>query len=179
MENSQEKVETENIASVSDVSPLKGIQFEDIIDINDIQKKLNLEEDDFASVEQKLHEIMVDVKNTPVKKIVHDKNIKKYVIYIDSENVDYMESLSVDERKNVINGILKDKNSKDIVARESARIRKYVFHVILACMAFIIFFPLIFSLINNATEISIANYKIAKQNFSKLYRNDGKVQYKK
>lgn len=177
MDSFQQDTESFNALQNSGKSSTSDIQFEDGFDVNDIQNKLNLNDDDFSTVEKSLEEVPEKPQNLPLPASSgENKNTKKYVIYIDSENVDYIENLSIKERKSVINRVLKDENAKGIAKREAIRKNKFIAHIILACLTFIVSIPLIFILINKATEISINNYKGARHNFSQLYKDNGKIQ---
>lgn len=104
-----------------------------------------------------------------------DSDSKKYVIYIDSDNINYMENLSVNERKQIINKILKEQNELDIKTRELNARKRFLKHALLACFTFIIGLPIMFIAVNKAVEITIDNYQFAKANFMKLYKEKGKI----
>lgn len=103
-------------------------------------------------------------------------NAKKYVVYIDPENIEFMESLSIEDRKATINNILnerKDSIAKQKLIDERSRFTK---HLITAMFTLIIGFPILFFIVNKSLELTIVNYKIAQENFAKLYREKGKIQ---
>lgn len=183
-------------------SEIDDIKFEEIFDIEAIQKKL---QEDFS--EQKndseaepsklsaseLFDIAAQ-KNAEaaLQKASHHPNLKsakiqkrhagsvasprKYVIYVDPENIDFMERLSADEKREIINKILKeqDKVIKDKIQTESRT--TFLKHIIFAVITFIIVFPILFTLVNKSLEASINNYQQAKQDFMKLYKTQGKIQ---
>ena len=62
-----------------------------------------------------------------------DNNVKysKYVIYIDPENTDFVESLTVKERKNLINRILREQDDIAITKRRLNMFQTVVKHVII------------------------------------------------
>lgn len=166
------------------------IQFEEVFDIDEIQKKLqesmdkNDPEDDPGEeinptllFTQKEEVKEVEQKPAPVvaPQAQVDLSAKKYVIYIDPNNIDFMESLPSEDRRTIINKILKEQNIvlKDR-KRQQARTR-FITHVILACATFVISFPIMFVAANKALEATITNYKQSKQNFTRLYREQGKI----
>lgn len=172
---------------------IDDIQFEEVVDLDDIQKKLqekiyetepakeisenselengseqSLIDDDKNETEQKQ-------PNTAPSKITVDANAKKYVIYVDPDNIDFMEDLSVNERKSIINKILKEQNIVATKTKELNAKKRFLKHAILACITFIIAFPLMFIGINKALMSTIDNYQLAKENIRKLYKEQGKI----
>jgi hypothetical protein len=104
-----------------------------------------------------------------------DAKAKKYVIYIDPENIEFIEQLSISERKSVINNILAE---QDLLVKKRKReheIKQYLRHSILATLTLIIGFPLLFILVNKSLEATIENYRTSQRNFSTLYREQGKI----
>lgn len=107
-----------------------------------------------------------------------DGNVKysKYVIYIDPENTEFIESLTVKERKNLINKILKE---QDVIVTTKNRFRllkKIIKHAIVAVITITIFVPFIYFLINVSLEATINNYQRSKDSFKVLYKEKGKIQ---
>lgn len=105
-----------------------------------------------------------------------DKRYKKYVIYIDEENIDYINSLSIQERKDIINSILREQDDIRIAKREEARRKKLVTHLLIGVISFIICVPLLYLLVNKCMEATISNYKRSQYNFEVLYKERGKIQ---
>lgn len=163
------------------------IQFEEVFDLEAIQKKLqeSIEKGDLDVEPEEVpivEEVAVEQKPLPVakpkEKTVKDKidsNAKKYVVYIDPNNVDFMESLSQNERRDVINKILKEQNELSLEQRENNKKLDFLKHALLACFTFILFFPIMFIGVNKALESTITNYQQAKQNFGRLYKEQGKI----
>lgn len=104
-----------------------------------------------------------------------DQNSKKYVIYVDANNIDFMENLSQNERRDLINKILREQDEISIKKKELARKRRFFVHTLLATVVFIVAFPLMFMLVNKALEATIQNFQTAKENFAKLYKEQGKI----
>jgi hypothetical protein len=152
------------------------IQFEETIDIDELQKQLQQQIEQGNTGLTPEEEIPTEFDQKPlVSKKQVDPRSKKYVIYINPDNVDYMENLSLDERKDMINKILKEQNDTTIKHKILEARKHLVANVILSCLTFVICFPLLFMLVNKATEVSIDNYNQAKGNFVKLYRAQGKI----
>ena len=183
----KELAEEELKEQASSNKAVDDIEFEDsVIDIDEIQRQLQIQiekgetEEDSPDEETETsleNPLTVTEESLKLKSTV--KNIggsaKKYVIYINPDNVDFMESLSSDERKNLINKVLSEQNEFLIKKREVDRKKVHIANVFLACITFVICFPIMFVLVNKATEVSIINYNQAKENFSKLYKQNGKI----
>lgn len=164
----------------------EDIQFEEVLDLDAIQQKLmdRIYKDDpeiessqdvdiSFSIENEIPDSEVGKKGKSFGKI--NSSAKKYVIYIEEENIDFMEGLSADKRKNLINEILREQNDIGVNQKEIERRKTYVKHLILACFTFIIGFPIMLFTVNKALEVSINNYQQSRENFLKLYKNQGKV----
>lgn len=165
------------------------IQFEEVFDIEEIQRKLqeSIEKDDpaedsgekidpnllFAPKPKK--EVEQNPLPVPKPQAPADSSAKKYVIYIDPNNIDFMESLPADDRRAVINKILKEQKEISAEKRQQQAKARFITHVILACVTFIICFPIMYIGVNKALEATIANYQLSKRNFTRLYREQGKI----
>lgn len=123
---------------------------------------------DISILEKEIKKVM----DAPVK---FDSNSKKYVVYVDSDNIDFMESLSIKERQEIINRILKEQNEFIIMKKITQERIRFTKHALLATITFIVGFPVLFFCVNRALQITIDNYNVAKQNFSQLYRSSGKI----
>lgn len=106
-----------------------------------------------------------------------DDNIKysKYVIYIDPENTDFIESLTVKERKNLINKILREQDDIAITKKRLNMIQAIIKHSIIAIITIAISIPVIYFTVNTSLEASINNYRRSKTIFKTLYREKGKI----
>ncbi len=107
-----------------------------------------------------------------------DGNVKysKYVIYIDPQNVDFIEGLTVKERKNLINKILKEQNDIAITKQRFRIIQTVIRHAIVAILTVAISIPIIYITINASLEASINNYRRSQSIFQTLYKEKGKIQ---
>jgi len=170
------------------------IQFEEIIDIDKIQRKLKQQFGGFSDEELAAEaenvkfdantEIVGTADFSPMQETTKpesnrleiDPKDKKYVVYIDYDNIEFMENLSPSERKETINKILKEQhkvitNNKIVEDRNN-----FIKHVIIATITFVIGFPLMFISVNKAMELTMENYDQAKTNIMKLYKKQGKIQ---
>ncbi len=106
-----------------------------------------------------------------------DDNTKyaKYVIYVDPENTEFIESLTVKERKNLINRILREQDDIALTKKRFKLIQTVLKHAIIAIITFAITIPIVYWTINASLEASINNYKRSKTIFKTLYREKGKI----
>ena len=106
-----------------------------------------------------------------------DNNTKysKYVIYIDPENKDFIESLTVKERKNLINRVLREQDDIAITKKRLNLVQTFIKHSIVAIITIAIAIPIIYTTINASLEASINNYRRSQGLFQTLYRQKGKI----
>ena len=100
---------------------------------------------------------------------------KKYVIYIDKDNEKYIDSLSLAERKQLINEVLHDQRNISEAQRQEQQRKEAVAKLMLGIVTFIIAVPLIYLIFNISMEATIQNYKHSKSNFEVLYKETGKI----
>lgn len=106
-----------------------------------------------------------------------DGNVKysKYVIYVDPQNVDFIESLTVKERKNLINGILKQQGDITLTKRRFKVIETVIRHAIVAILTITVSIPVIYYAINTSLEATINNHRQSQTVWQTLYREHGKI----
>lgn len=106
-----------------------------------------------------------------------DNNIKysKYVIYIDPENTEFIESLTVKERKNLINKILREQDDIAITKRRLNLFQTIIKHSIIAIITIAISIPVVYYTINASLEATINNHRRSQKIFKTLYKEKGKI----
>ncbi len=106
-----------------------------------------------------------------------DDNIKysKYVIYIDPENTDFIESLTVKERKNLINKILREQDDIALTKKRFNTVHNLLKHTIVGVITVAIAIPVLYCTVNASLEASINNYRRSKTIFQTLYKEKGKI----
>ncbi len=106
-----------------------------------------------------------------------DNNIKysKYVIYIDPENVPFIDSLTVKERKNLINRLLREQDDIAITKQRFRIINAVISHIIVALLTIAISIPVIYFTINTSLEATVNNYRRSQTIFQTLYKENGKI----
>ena len=100
---------------------------------------------------------------------------KKYIIYVDADNVKFMEQLTIRERNILINRFLREQDENIKKRREVKELSKFTNQVIVMVFTVIIALPLFFVFLNKSIEVTILNYQQAQQNFVKLYKEQGKI----
>ena len=121
-----------------------------------------------ASQEQKDYNASLDFLDGKVK-------YSKYVIYIDPQNVDFIEGLTVKERKNLINNILHQQDSIELTKHRFKLLRTLFIHFMIAIIVFAISMPLVYYLINASLEATIDNHRRSQSNWQTLYKEHGKI----
>lgn len=192
--------EKELVQEAPDVEALQGvqegsdIQFDELVDIDAIQKKLrdhmvefgDSAEDktggvfDEAVAESSTGEIikkidLPSISETKKAAAPIDPNSKKYVVYVDPDNINFMENLSIDDRKLIINKILKEQSAEAKKIKSVKEKEQFIIHALIVTVTAIIFFPVMFWVVNKALEATIVNYKTTKENFVRLYKQQGKI----
>lgn len=165
---------------------------------NDAAEKLNVAGAAFSEMEQKPEEtpkvdsnninkvsngnitekeITKDLKSYNDSLDFLDGNVKytKYVIYIDPQNVNFIEGLTVKERKNLINKILREQDDIAITKHRFSIIQTVIKHAIVAIITIAISVPVIYFVVNASLEASINNYRRSQSNFQVLYKEKGKI----
>lgn len=100
---------------------------------------------------------------------------KKYVIYIDKDNENYIDSLTIAERKQLINEVLHDQRNLSEAQRRERQKKEAIAKLILGVVTFLITVPLIYLIFNISMEATIQNYRHSKSNFEVLYKETGKI----
>lgn len=110
-----------------------------------------------------------------------DGNVKysKYVIYIDPQNVAFIDSLTVKERKNLINRLLREQDDIAITKQRFRIINTVIKHAIIAVLTITISIPVIYWTINASLEATINNYRRSQTLFQTLYKENGKININK
>ena len=122
----------------------------------------------FLNAEQKKYNESLDFLDGNVK-------YSKYVIYIDPQNVDFIDGLTVKERKNLINGILRQQDDIAITKQRFKVIQTVLRQVIVVILTISIAVPLVYTAINASLEATIDNHRRSQTNWQTLYKEHGKI----
>lgn len=195
-----ENASEENNETVSEEDKSKNndreeeIEFDDNIDIDALQNKLQeqmqnngivynpaegkknvADEEKTSSQKENKKEVKKEISALKKRLLEKRENYKKYVIYVSEENVEYIDSLSIQDRKKIINDILHD---RDVIAKRTRRFKenaKFTNQILIMIFTVVLALPVFFFLLNKSIETTILNYQQAQQNFVKLYREQGKI----
>ena len=192
IEPDPQTTEEPSIDTVSDAPEETSAAQTETDDIQQAQQQIN--ENDIKSVEESNIENKNDIEAVSGGNIIEkpmtketaeysksldylDDNVKysKYVIYVDPENKDFIDSLTVKERKNIINRILHEQDSIAVTKRRLAKMQIIFTHMIIAILTITIAIPCIYWAINASLEATINNYRASQSNFGQLYREHGKI----
>lgn len=203
-ENILDENQPKPVDSVDEDEDEDDIEFDDNIDIEALTQQLqqhvdigdvsNLSNEDFnnstdiqvapptdadlqlsASVNNDIQPVSQNNKKASVFDEFPKSECKKYVIYITPNNIDYVDSLSIDDRTELINNVIYESHNSDVKNKQLKERQKYLKHLIVVCITVIISFPILFFAVNKSLQASISNYQQSQQNFQKLYKEKGKI----
>ena len=105
----------------------------------------------------------------------NDKRYKKYVVYIDETNQEFMDSLSLQERKELINDVLKEQDEiKKARIREERR-KKLISILLFTIISIFVLIPTLFLIVNKCMEATIMNYRRNQDNWEVLFKEHNKI----
>ena len=96
--------------------------------------------------------------------------VKKYIVYVDKENISAIDELTVDERNRFLNSAIKLKFEHDDIKKERIRKKRLLLHSTVMICTIIIFMPIAIYLAHLSIVATFKNYKYSQDNFEKLYR---------
>ncbi len=117
----------------------------------------------------------VNEKLDPLEEAKLNAAYRKYVIYINPENERFIDSLSIMERKKLINKILHEQDLLTEQQKREKEKQERVIKTFISIITFLVSVPLIYLLFNVSMEATIQNYKHSKSNFEVLYKETGKI----
>ena len=180
----QETIQPANSVNASDAAPVEtqtenSVQ-NDFEDTNNNEKNTDNQTQDIETVtggnitEKPLSESQKEYKDS-LNYIDGNTKYSKYVIYIDPENKDFIDSLTVKERKNLINRIIREQDSVVVTKKNLNKMQAIITHAIIAILTIAISVPCIYWVVNASLESTINNYKASKSMFQTLYKEHGKI----
>lgn len=96
---------------------------------------------------------------------------KKFVVMVNSENVEFFDKIEMEERTKIFNKLLSQYKNDLKKTKERVRLVKFTKHTFVAIMTVLISLPIMFIIVNKSIELTIKNYKDSQQNFEKLYES--------
>ena len=124
--------------------------------------------------ERKLDKAQVEYKES-LDYLDNNTKYSKYVIYIDPENKEFIDSLTVKERKNLINRIIREQDDIAVTKKRLSKTQTILTHAIIAIITVTIAIPAIYWIINASLEATINNYRSSQSMFQTLYKERGKI----
>ncbi len=94
---------------------------------------------------------------------------KKFVFHIASEHIDFIESLSFQEKHNLINYLITDYRNNNLLNKKTIdpeKIKKGIIIII----TILVGIPLIFFLINTSLSLTMSGYLEMQRNFEKIIK---------
>ena len=128
--------------------------------------------------ERKLDNAQVEYKES-LDYLDNNTKYSKYVIYIDPENKEFIDSLTVKERKNLINRIIREQDDIAVTKKRLSKTQTILTHAIIAIITITIAIPAIYWIINASLEATINNYRSSQSMFQTLYKEHGKIKTSK
>ena len=173
IEPMKEKVAEENTDKVEDIA-----EFSELLNKPASNDSMNIiPAEDIKALEPTSNDsaMPVQIPQQPQEKLKLQPGEKKFVIYIEPENLDFIESLSIKDRKKVINRVLHYEDENVRLKKERRERAKFTKQVIIMVITVVVSLPFFFMLLNKSIELTILNYQQAQQNFVKLYKEQGKI----
>lgn len=177
-EEKQENIINESNTPVNENIIETVVKTEDVASIQANNTNINNEINNLTSgniIEKPLNQEQINY-NTSLDYIDDNTKYSKYVIYISPENKEFIESLTVKERKNLINRIIREQDDIAITKKRLGIIQTFIKHTIIAIITIAISIPVIYHTINASLEASINNYRRSQTIFKTLYKEKGKIQ---
>ena len=180
-QNKQETAEAEN---VNEITPVEEPGNDVSVQNAEIQAESHEEVNTNDNGIEKLTEGRIIEKPADAAQISYndsldflDDNVKysKYVIYIDPENTEFIESLTVKERKNLINRIIREQDDISITKKRLTMIQAVIKHTVIAIVTIAISIPVVYWTINASLEATINNHRRSQTIFKTLYKEKGKI----
>ncbi|MBQ6515622.1 hypothetical protein IJI31_00420 [bacterium] len=187
LQKAQEEKHEENNISRED-----SMEINEIISMNDeiTPEMLEQAENNLKTVQNENPEPKISEENPYESNIITEylstknspksvEGYKKYIVYIDPENEEYINSLSIQERKDIINSILHGEDLRTKRKQKGQQKKDMLIQLLIVFFCVIIGFPLLYKFTNYCLTATINSYKEAQTNFEKLYKETGKIKVKK
>lgn len=114
------------------------------------------EDDPYAAIEKPV------VRNSGPK-------AKKFVVMVNSNNVEFFDKIPMEERTKLFNTLLSDYQKSISFEKQKKHLIKFSKHMFVAILTILMSLPIMFVVVNKSVEMTINNYKDMSGNFEKLY----------
>ncbi|MBQ3310448.1 hypothetical protein IJG72_00065 [bacterium] len=168
--------ENKDEQNIEYISPTNSITVSIESPLDEVQDENNTDQAEQKNLPAEIQETKPEKNNSSKKE---NADTKRYVIHIDRENVEFMDKLSIDERNEIINKIIKNQHIKFNKFSKIHDLYTFANQVVIMVLTIVIGIPVFFVVLNKSIDITISNYKQSEQNFIKLYKEKGKIKNKK
>lgn len=96
---------------------------------------------------------------------------KKFVVMVNSENVEFFDKIPMEERTVIFNKLLSQYHSTLKKSKEKKHLIKFTKHMFVGIITVLVSLPIMFIVVNKSIELTIKNYKDVQNNFEKLYES--------
>lgn len=117
---------------------------------------------------------VIDNENNPQDIDEQEVRVKKFVIEVQEQYIEYIEHLSRDQRNEVINHLIEESFIRNEEDQQAEVLRGKLNIAIIALITMVVGFPIILWLLNTSMDLTESNYKGMQHNFHKLYNNRGR-----
>ena len=145
----------------------------------DILERPMPENSDVVEKPEEVLEVNIQETLDPLEEAKYNAVYKKYVIYINKENEHFIDSLSISERKKLINNVLFEQNLLSEAQRREKKKKENTVKMLISLVTFLVAVPFIYFIFNISLVATIQNYKDSKTNFEVLYKETGKIKIDK
>lgn len=102
---------------------------------------------------------------------------KKFVVMVNSENVEFFDNIPMDERTQLFNTLLTNYKEGKKRDKQTKHLVKFSKHMLLGIFVVLISLPIMFVIVNKSIELTINNYKDVQNSFEKLYESRNRGHY--
>ena len=96
---------------------------------------------------------------------------KKFVVMVDSENVEFFDKIPMEDRTKLFNSLLSEYKSNLDTNYKKQKMIKHTKHLIVSILTILISLPIMFIVVKKSIQLTIKNYKDVQYNFEKLYES--------
>ena len=130
----------------------------------------------FSDEQESNYTRSTEYNNAELEELLPKRNFKKIVVYIyGRDNINYIDSLSTEERNSIVNEILETSRIKSFYQIKKEAVRNFTLQILIIILSVIIAVPIIYIVSNNvyhfSQKITKDNYSGYGKNFEKLYED--------
>ena len=104
---------------------------------------------------------------------------KKFVVMVNSENVEFFDNIPMEERTKLFNKLLTTHKDSINKAKQKKHLIKFSKHMVVGIFTILLSLPIMFVIVNKSIELTIKNYKDVQYSFEKLYESRNRGSFSK